>query len=120
MANNERPRGADGYVLEMVEGMSPSVGKLVLDEYQNIPFTVKDAVEDFYDVLSKASDRDSIDEIKMALQRLADTCDANPSYKEIYEIAKKEARNEIADVIANEGMALFGEEEKKDNESSDS
>lgn len=98
-------------IFSLVDSVSPTVGKLILKKYHMIPFVVKDAVEDLYAAISKASDRDSIDKIKEALKNLKEACEANPDYNGVYEAAKKEAQDEIAEVVANEGMALFGEDE---------
>lgn len=101
----------DEAIFSLVDSVSPRVGKLILQQYHKMPFVVRDAVGDFYAVLSKASDKDSINKIREVLNRLQEACVANPNYKDIYEAAKKEAQDEIAEVVANEGMSLFGDEE---------
>lgn len=110
MEEKKKIRNLDDAIFSLVDNVSPRVGKLILQQYQRIPFVVRDALEDFYAVLAKASDRDSIDKIKETLTKLKGACEANPDYKGIYEAAKKEAQDEIAEEVANEGMLLFEDE----------
>lgn len=97
-------------IIKIVNESSPDVGKMILDQYQHIPFVVRDAVDEFYEALERIEDRDSISAIKESLKNLGEACEANPAYKDVYEAAQKEAQEEIAEVIANEGMTLFEDE----------
>lgn len=101
----------DQKIHELVKGMSPEAGLLVLKEFNSIPFVIKDAVEDFYAAMEDIEELDSIDLIKDALARLKKACEANPQYKGLYDVAKSEAKDAIADVIANEGIDIFNDDE---------
>ena len=98
-------------IVRLANECSPAVGKRIIEQYQSIPFVVRDAVADFYKAMEQVEDRDSIDAIKESLKQLADACEANPSYKDVYEAARNEAQEAIADVIANEGMNLLDDNE---------
>lgn len=98
-------------IIRMTKECSPAVGKVLLEQYQNIPYVVRDAVDGFYEALERIEDRDSISAIKESLNKLGEACEANPTYRDVYEAAKKEAQDEIAEIIANEGMTLFDEDE---------
>ena len=98
-------------IVRLANECSPAVGKRIIEQYQSIPFVVRDAVADFYKAMEQIEDRDSIDAIKESLKQLGDACEANPSYKDVYEAARNEAQEAIADVIANEGMNLLDDNE---------
>lgn len=104
MDNTQKPLDS---ILELSNGCSPSVGKMILEQYQSIPFVVRDALDEFYEAMDNITDKDSIQTMQEVLTRLRDACEANPSYNELYETAQKEAQEAIADVIANEGMSIF-------------
>jgi hypothetical protein len=103
--------GVSNTVIRMANECSPAVGKRIIEQYQSIPFVVRDAVADFHKAMEQVEDRDSIDAIKESLKQLANACEANPSYKDVYEAARNEAQEAIADVIANEGMNLLEDDE---------
>lgn len=111
MQSDQSEKNPDRTILEIVDSASPLVGKYILEEYGKVPFVVKDAVADFYKAMEQIEDRDSIDAIKESLKQLGDACEANPSYKDVYEAARNEAQEAIADVIANEGMNLLDDNE---------
>ena len=110
MQDKKKLRNADSAILELVDSVSPAVGKLILNEYNKMPYAMREAIKDFYAALDDVADKDSIGTIQEALNKLRNVCDANPAYKDVYEAAKREAQNEIAEVVANEGMALFENE----------
>ena len=98
-------------IIKIAYESSPAVGKTILEQYQSIPFMVRDAVDGFYEAMEHIADRESIAKIKESLKQLGDACEANPTYKDVYEAANKEAQEAIADVIANEGMNLLDDNE---------
>lgn len=102
---------ASDTIVRLANECSPAVGKRIIEQYQSIPFVVRDAVDDFYAAMEHIEDRDSIDTIKESLKQLADACEANPIYKDVYEAARNEAQEAIADVIANEGMSWLDDNE---------
>lgn len=98
-------------IVRLANECSPAVGKRIIEQYQSIPFVVRDAVDDFYEAMEQIEDRGSIDDIKGSLRRLRYACEANPAYKDVYEVARNEAQDAIADVITNEGMNLLDDNE---------
>ena len=107
MEEKKTTKNLDEAIFSLVDSVSPRVGKLILQQYQKIPCVVRDALGDFYTELPKVLDMGSIDTIKRPLKNLQKACEANPDYMEIYDAAKKEAKNNVADVVASEGFALF-------------
>ena len=93
-------------VLAAIEGMPPDAANMVIEAFHNIPFVVKDALDDFYKAKDGIDGKNGIDGIKEALERLKGACEANPTYQKLYSTAKDEANQEIAELYANGGMSV--------------
>ena len=83
---------------EMMQGVSPQVEKLVRQGIYSIPYVVRDAVDDLYAAISNQS----YGELRRALRMLADACEANEEYKDIYESARQEAEKAIGGIAEAE------------------
>lgn len=103
-------KNPDLEMLELVEEMSPSIGRLVLNEYQKMPFGVKDSLNELYAALEAVENEEGLMTVKEILSKLKEACEANPEYLDVYEAAKKECQEELAESIANNGMNLFDED----------
>jgi hypothetical protein len=98
----------DKKMSEIIKALPPKAGRAVLEEYRNsIPFVVKDAIDEFYAAMNGLKDRQSVDSLREAMTMLKAACEANPKFQDVYEAAKREAKNSLADAVANEGMTLF-------------
>lgn len=98
----------DREIVELVKGLPPTAGKAVLEEYRKrMPFVVKEAIDGFYEAMNGIKDKDSISSLNQSLKKLNTACEANPDYKEVYDAAQNEAKEKVADIVANEGLALF-------------
>lgn len=97
-------------LIALANEFTPSVGNRVLKQILDIPYVVKDALDEYQRAMGQIEDRDSIEELKEAIKRLGKACEANPAYKGVYEAAKKEAQEQVADVIANKGKTLLVDE----------
>lgn len=93
-------------IAEMVQGMSPGLGKFVLAEYEGMPVEVKGALEEVYAELGEVKGSESIGLIEGALGRLEKACEANPDYKGVYYGAKEDANEVMREKLAKGG--LFG------------
>ena len=93
-------------VLKLIEGLSPRVANLIIDAYNEVPFVVKDALDDFYNAKAGISGKGGIESVKKALEKLKDMCEANPQYMELYDAARDDANQEIAELYANGGMSV--------------
>lgn len=93
-------------VLKFVDGMSPQAANLVIDAYGEIPYVVKDALDDYYSAKAGISSKEGIDAVRQSLEGLKSACDANPDYMKLYDAAKEDANQEIAEMYANGGMSV--------------
>lgn len=93
-------------VLKLIEGLSPRVANLIIDAYNEVPFVVKEALDDFYNAKYGISGKDGIEAVKKALEKLKDMCEANPQYMNLYDAARDDANQEIAELYANGGMSV--------------
>ena len=93
-------------VLKFIEGLSPRVSNLIIDAYNEVPFVVRDALEGYYDAKSGISGKGGIEAVKKALGKLKDMCEANPQYMKLYDAAKDDANQEIAELYANGVMSV--------------
>ena len=100
----------DNKIIQLVEELPTQAAKAVLEEYQNnIPFVVKDAIDEFYNAMNSIDGKESISVLSNALRQLKQACEANPDYKEVYEAASKEAKESVADIVANNGLDIFND-----------
>ena len=103
--------GVADTIIRLAKECPPTVGKVILEQYQSIPFVVREAVEEFYEAKGRIDDKDGIEAIKGALKKLREACEANPRYKEVYQSTKEEAQGELAEVIANNRVNVFEDED---------
>lgn len=105
---NSRPNKSalNETVLKLIEGLSPRAANLIIEAYNEMPFVVKDALDGYYNAKSGISGKDGIGAVKGALGQLKDMCEANPQYMELYDAAKDDANQEIAELYANGGMSV--------------
>lgn len=93
-------------VLSAIEGMPPDAANMVIKAFHEIPYVVKDALEDFYKAKDGIDGKGGMESMKDALERLRGACEANPSYQKLYATAKDEANQEIAELYANGGISV--------------
>ena len=93
-------------VLKLIDGMSPKAANMVIGAYNEMPYVVRDALDDFYNAKSRIDGEDGIDAVRESLDRLKKACEANEQYMDYYELAKGEANSDIADLYANGGMSV--------------
>lgn len=93
-------------VLKLIEGLSPRAANLIIEAYNEMPFVVKDALDDYYNAKSGISGKDGIEAVRKALEQLKAMCEANPQYMKLYDAAKDDANQEIAELYANGGMSV--------------
>lgn len=96
----------DEEILDMVKDYPPWMANAVLDSYGRMSYTVKDALEGFYKALGGTNGEFTADRITDALESLRNACEANPEYEDIYQAAKTEANNRIADAYANGDISV--------------
>ena len=93
-------------VLKLVDGMSPKAANLVIEAYDGMPYVVKDALDEYYNARDGIAEKDGIESIRKALESLKASCEANPDYMNLYDTAKDDANQEIAELYANGGMSV--------------
>ena len=106
MADNNKKSALNETVLKLIEGLSPRVANLIIEAYNEVPFVVRDALEGYYNAKSGISGKGGIESVKKALEKLKDMCEANPQYMNLYDTAKDDANQEIAELYANGGMSV--------------
>lgn len=105
----KKAKRMDEAIFEFVSGMPPVVGKMILEEYYEMPRSVIKAIDDVYEGLEGMEGAEGLDEVKGRLARLKEVCEANPAYGEFYESVKAEVQGKIGEKVANEGLGVLGE-----------
>lgn len=111
MDKTKKKNDVESAILKLVDEVSPFVGQLILEEYNKIPFTIKNAVAAFQEAISNVANPDSLDNIKETLEKLRLACEANPDYKDVYETAEQEAKTQLAEVIGEEASKMLDEDD---------
>ena len=93
-------------VLKLVEGMKPKAANLIIEAYNEMPYIVRDALDEYYGAKESIADKDGVESVKKALSMLKEACEANPEYMQLYDAAKGDANQEIAELYANGGMSV--------------
>ena len=93
-------------VLKLIEGLSPRAANLIIEAYKETPYIVRDALDDYYKAKDNIAEKDGIDSVRKALATFKGVCEANPEYMNLYEMAKDDANQEIAELYANGGMSV--------------
>jgi len=104
---SDKPRTMNSEIVEQVKDLPPSAGMAVLKHYRDMfPYVVKEAMDGLYAALDNLEDEVAVDEVKDQLEKLKDACDANPKWKDIYDAAKREAKQKIAEAVSSEKITL--------------
>lgn len=107
MKETNNPRTLNSEIVEQVKDLPPSAGMAVLKHYRDMfPYVVKEAMDGLYAALDNLEDEVAVDEVKDQLEKLKDACDANPKWKDIYDAAKREAKQKIAEAVSSEKITL--------------
>ena len=93
-------------VLKLVEGMKPKAANLIIEAYNEMPYIVRDALDEYYRAKEGISDKEGLDSVRTSLETLKEACEANPDYIRLYDAAKDDANQEIAELYANGGMSV--------------
>ena len=93
-------------VLKLIDGMSPKAANLVIKAYNEVPYIVRDAIDDYYKAKDGLAGKDGKEAVKRSLEQLRQACEANEEYMELYQTAKTDANQEIAELYANGGMSV--------------
>lgn len=93
-------------VLKLVEGMKPKAANLIIEAYNEVPYIVRDALDEYYRAKDGISDKEGLDSVRKSLEALKEACEANPDYMQLYDAAKGDANQEIAELYANGGMSV--------------
>lgn len=94
-------------VVKMAESVSPELGQRIIAEYQNIPQEIRDTIEKLHDAMSGLSQKSGVDGIKGILEKFKEQCEDYPEYEELYNTAKNQANQEIAEMFANGDMSVL-------------
>ena len=93
-------------VIKLVDGMKPKAANLIIESYNEMPYIVRDALDDYYKAKDNIDEKDGIDSVRKSLETFKEVCEANPEYMNLYEMAKEDANQEIAELYANGGMSV--------------
>ena len=93
-------------VLRLVEGMKPKAANLIIEAYNEVPYIVRDALDEYYTAKGRISDKEGIDSVRKSLEALKKACEANPDYMQLYDAAQDDANQEIAELYANGGISV--------------
>ena len=93
-------------VLRLTEGLSPKAANLIIEAYSEMPYVVRDALDDYYKAKEGLDGKDGMEAVKRSLEQLKQACEANEEYMELYQTAKTDANQEIAEMYANGGISV--------------
>ena len=103
--DGKRTRIADS-ILRMIDGMPDLAAMRVIEAFDEMPFVVRDALDDYYKAMDGLDSSHGIDAVKKSLAELQAKCEANPKYEAIFKAAKEEANQEMAELYANGDMSI--------------
>lgn len=106
MSEESKVKMPDDEVIEMVKDFSPGLAKAVLETYQGMSYTVKNALNEVYACMGNVKGGESIAKLESALTKLKKACEANPEYEDLYSSAKEDANQMIAEEYANGGLSV--------------
>lgn len=117
LVNEENPiTTVKDAVKEKMKGLSPNASKMLIEAYYRMPYMLRDAVEEFGRSVVKIDDMGDVEKVKRSLSEVKRLCGLNPEYSEIYEGAKLEAKDAIAEAVANGGLGILGDDEDEDED----
>lgn len=104
--NGMKEERLNGIILGIVDGLPTMAANRVIEAFNEMPYVVRDALEDFYNAMEGVDVEDGVEKVREALVNLQKMCEANPEYKRIYGAAKEEANQGLAELYANGMMSI--------------